>query len=476
MNLPIEFETRIKELLGKEFDEYIKSFDREAYNGIRINTLKISPENFERVSPFPIERIPWVSNGYYYKGESQPAKHPYYYAGLYYIQEPSAMIPASLLPIEAGDKVLDLCAAPGGKSTELGARLQGEGLLVSNDISNSRAKALLKNIELHGIKNALVLSESPDKLERYYPEYFDKILIDAPCSGEGMFRKNPSMMKDWEDKGVGHYENLQKEIVFHGAKMLKPGGYMLYSTCTFSPEENEGVISYLLDEFPDLSLVDPLFHENIHNKSRLSYDGFERGRPEWADGREELSKCVRLWPHKVKGEGHFIALLKKDNRQVSSHSGKVNRKTSNVSPSELLSKEAQDFLADVKINGQSILKYKDQFVGHKDLILYEPQGLPDLSGLRILRQGLLLGQIKKKRFEPSQALANALKIDEYHNVINLDRSDMDLIRYLKGEAVQLSGSQGDGWNLICVDGYPLGWGKTTRGNFKNKYYPGWRWR
>ena len=476
MNLPNEFEARMKELLGKEFNDYIRSFDMEAYNGIRINTLKISPEEFEKASPFPIVKIPWLSNGYYYKEDSQPAKHPYYYAGLYYIQEPSAMVPASLLPIETGDRVLDLCAAPGGKSTELGAKLEGEGLLVSNDISNSRAKALLKNIELHGINNALVLSEAPDKLERYFPEYFDKILVDAPCSGEGMFRKNPSMMKDWEDKGVDYYENLQKEIVFHGAKMLKPGGYMLYSTCTFSPEENEGVISYLLDEFPDLSLVDPLTHENSHKTSQLSYDGFERGRPEWADGREELSKCIRLWPHKIKGEGHFIALLKKDNRQDNSHLGKVNRKTSNISPSKLLSKEAEDFLSDVKLNGGTILKYKDQFVGHKDLILHEPQGLPDLSGLRILRQGLLLGQMKKKRFEPSQALANALKIDEYHNIINLDRSDMDLIRYLKGEAVQLSGLQGDGWNLICVDGYPLGWGKTNRGKFKNKYYPGWRWR
>ena len=203
MNLPQLFEDRMKSLLGEEYEAYLQCYNKPHFSGLRVNTLKITPEAFEQICPFSLRRIPWVNNGYYTDTEQQPSKHPFYYAGLYYIQEPSAMTPASLLPVQPGDKVLDICAAPGGKSTELGARLCGEGVLVSNDISNSRAKALLKNIELFGIRNALVLSEAPGKLVDYFPEYFDKILIDAPCSGEGMFRKSPAIMKNWEQYGVG---------------------------------------------------------------------------------------------------------------------------------------------------------------------------------------------------------------------------------------------------------------------------------
>jgi len=199
-----------------------------------------------------------MKNGYYYDTDQQPSKHPFYHAGMYYIQEPSAMTPASLLPITKGDKVLDLCAAPGGKSTELGAKLAGEGILVTNDISNSRAKALLKNIELFGIRNSLVLSETPGKLVEYFPEYFDKILIDAPCSGEGMFRKSSDMIKNWEQYGVEYYSEIQKDIVISSVKMLKPGGYILYSTCTFSPEENEGTITHLLEQCPELHVVNAI--------------------------------------------------------------------------------------------------------------------------------------------------------------------------------------------------------------------------
>ena len=189
MNLPKQFEDRMKRLLGDEYKAFLECYNKPYQGGLRVNTLKLSPEEFESLCPFSIKKIPWIYNGYYYESNEQPARHPYYNAGLYYIQEPSAMTPASLLPIEPGDMVLDLCAAPGGKSTELGARLKGEGMLVSNDISNSRAKALLKNIELFGIKNSLILSEPPDRLVGCFTEAFDKILVDAPCSGEGMFRK-----------------------------------------------------------------------------------------------------------------------------------------------------------------------------------------------------------------------------------------------------------------------------------------------
>lgn len=484
MNLPRLFEDRMKNLLGDEYEAYLECYSKPNYGGLRVNTLKISPEEFERICPFSIKRIPWIKNGYYYDSKEQPARHPYYYAGLYYIQEPSAMTPASLLPIEKGDKVLDICAAPGGKSTELGAKLNGEGVLVSNDISNSRAKALLKNIELFGIRNSLVVSEAPSKLLQYFPEYFDKILIDAPCSGEGMFRKSPAIIKNWEEIGVDYYSQLQKEIILIAAKMLKPGGMMLYSTCTFSPEENEGTISYLLEECPEFHVVKAIPDEELQKELGLSYEGFDCGKPEWVDqGKEELKHCIRLWPHRIEGEGHFIALLRKDgNSENSKAPAVIDKKSSGKTElsKKLLSEEAIEFLNTLKFRNSSNLaeiseEWKEQIVIREDLVYGMPKGLPDFKGLRILRQGLLLGEMKKQRFEPSQALANALNSNEYDKIISIDSKDSNAIRYLKCESINFEGNYQNGWNLVCVDGYPLGWSKLSQGNFKNKYFPGWRW-
>lgn len=488
MNLPQLFEDRMKSLLGEEYEAYLQCYNKPHFSGLRVNTLKITPEAFEQICPFSLRRIPWVNNGYYTDTEQQPSKHPFYYAGLYYIQEPSAMTPASLLPVQPGDKVLDICAAPGGKSTELGARLCGEGVLVSNDISNSRAKALLKNIELFGIRNALVLSEAPGKLVDYFPEYFDKILIDAPCSGEGMFRKSPAIMKNWEQYGVEYYNKLQKEIILYAARMLKPGGYMLYSTCTFSPEENEGTIQFLLKECPEFHVVKALPELSEQKNASLSYEGFEHGRPEWVDGNEELTHCIRLWPHKIDGEGHFITLLHKEidadqldkleepqyQNQVANGAklrfvSKPNSYTTRKENSSI-SDEALEFIHSIKfpIN-------QEQLVVHEDRVYLLPEGLPDLKGLRILRQGLLLGEMKKSRFEPSQALANSLKVTEYDKIILMKENDPNIIRYLKCESIELEGDYRAGWYLVCVEDYPLGWLKIANNNFKNKYLPGWRW-
>ena len=468
MILPKQFEDRMKNLMGDEYEDYLQCYQKPHFGGLRVNSLKQTPEEFEKICPFSMNRIPWIKNGYYYDTNTQPARHPYYYAGLYYIQEPSAMTPASLLPVKKGDKILDICAAPGGKSTELGAKLGGEGILFSNDISNSRAKALLKNIELFGIRNAVVLSEAPNKLASYFPEYFDKILIDAPCSGEGMFRKSPTMIKNWEEHGVDYYNEIQKEIILSAAKMLKPGGYMLYSTCTFSPEENESTISYLLEEHPEFHVVNALPDEAIRKELDLSYEGFDFGKPEWSDGREELKHCIRLWPHKIDGEGHFIALLRKDNNSQSKVSDKYSGCT--IRKKSHLSNEAIEFLKQIKVPYD-----ENQIFVHEERVYLIPSDLPDLKGLRVLRQGLLLGEMKKQRFEPSQALANALTVKEYDKVIDLDCNDPNVIRYLKCETIELESQSEDGWQLICVDGFPLGWGKSAKGNFKNKYYPGWRW-
>ena len=240
MYLPLEYVEKMKALLGEtEFAAYLDSFVEGRFYGLRANTLKITPEALQEKGIFGLKPIPWCASGFYYDGEERPAKHPYYHAGLYYLQEPSAMSPAAILPIEEGDFVLDLCAAPGGKTTQLGARLQGSGLLVANDISAGRAKTLLKNVELAGIRNAVVLSETPERIAQRLPLFFDKILVDAPCSGEGMFRKEPDMVKSWNQEMLDFCRTEQAKILEACAPMLKPGGMLLYSTCTFSPEENE---------------------------------------------------------------------------------------------------------------------------------------------------------------------------------------------------------------------------------------------
>jgi NOL1/NOP2/sun family putative RNA methylase len=471
MNLPKLFEDRMRKLLGEEYEEYLQCLSLPHFGGLRVNTLKITPEEFEQICPFPIKRIPWVKNGYYYDTDQQPSKHPYYYAGLYYIQEPSAMTPASLLPIDKGDKVLDICAAPGGKSTELGAKLGGEGILITNDISNSRAKALLKNVELFGIRNSLVLSEAPNKLLEYFPEYFDKILIDAPCSGEGMFRKSPAIMKNWEQYGVEYYNKLQKEIILFAAKMLKPGGYMLYSTCTFSPEENEGTISYLMEQCPEFHVVNAIPDSKIQKEFGLSYEGFDFGKPQWVDGKEELKQCIRLWPHKIDGEGHFITLLHKEaSAEDYKNIGPQTSSNPMGKSKNILSEEALDFIKTLKFPVKL-----EQLVVHDERVYLLPEELPNLKGLRILRQGLLLGEMKKQRFEPSQALASALSVTDYDKIIRFSIDDPMVIRYLKCESIEPEGDYEDGWYLICVEDFPLGWIKIAKNNYKNKYLPGWRW-
>ena len=239
MDLPKKFCDEMKRILGDEYPAYLASMEDTRKYGLRDNTAKISVEDFLKISPFELNPNPYVDNGFYYDPEVAPAKHPYYFAGLYYLQDPSAMTPASRLPVEEGDVVLDLCAAPGGKATELAAKLHGTGLLIANDISSKRAKALLKNIELFGVENSFIVTEYPQKLQEYFTGFFDKILIDAPCSGEGMFRKEPSMVKALEQNGPEFYAKLQEEILRQALPKLKPGGYLLYSTCTFSPLEDE---------------------------------------------------------------------------------------------------------------------------------------------------------------------------------------------------------------------------------------------
>lgn len=511
MNLPKEFQKKMQRLLGKDYENYLHSFEQEYGQTLRVNQLKAEPADLFR--RFILAQIPWCKEGFYYKETNKLSMHPYYYGGVYYLQEPSAMAPASFLPVYPGDKVLDICAAPGGKTTALAGKLKGEGVLVSNDISASRAKALLKNVEMAGIKNVMILCESPEKLADHFPGFFDKILVDAPCSGEGMFRKDSSMVKHWSQEEVERYSKLQKEILTLAVRMLRPGGYLLYSTCTYSPEENEQVVEELLQKDTSFSLV----------KLPLP-EGVDEGHPEWScHGAEELKYCRRFWNHRLVGEGQFAALLHKEGTEIEpeereekkeeekrekereegkkeeekreeeregkkeeekrkkkkGRKGKKNKQRWEGESSDgrsIINKKApvgempEEMAAffektDVRIK-EELLEYREERV------FLLPEGLPDMKGLRVIRSGLYLGDCKKKRFEPSQALAMALKPEEYHNTLLLSLGDERVEKYLRCETIE--GETADGWVLVCVDGYPLGWGKSSKGRIKNKYAAGWR--
>jgi NOL1/NOP2/fmu family ribosome biogenesis protein len=352
--------------------------------------------------------------------------------------------------------VLDLCAAPGGKSTQIAAFLQGRGLLVSNDNSSERVKALVWNLEHWGAPNVVVTNEEPERMTNYFPQFFDKILVDAPCSGEGMFRRDERAVKSWEEYSVTTCSVLQKDILTSAAKMLRPGGKLLYSTCTFSPEENEGMIAWFLEQHPEFTIAE------------LPSDyGWQAGRPEWLEDRLErkvdFDKVRRLWPHKVKGEGHFMALLKKDDAGIIA----AYEESAYCGIDEGKLEPLRVFLDDNLIKpllGPFLLQ------GH--YVYSYPEGLPSLKGLKVPRPGWYLGSIRNNRFEPSQALAMGLKLEDVKRTLSLKINDIAVERYLKRETLMIEGNKG--WTLIALEEFPLGWGKQTDNYIKNYYPPAWR--
>ncbi|MEQ2647262.1 RsmF rRNA methyltransferase first C-terminal domain-containing protein [Anaerobutyricum soehngenii] len=468
-DLPQSFLDSMKEILGEDYEAFLAGFDGQRQYGLRVNTLKMNLEEFERIAPFHLKKVPWISNGYFYEAEDVPAKHPFYSAGLYYLQEPSAMTPASRLKVQPGERVLDLCAAPGGKATELGAALQGEGLLVANDINTARARALLRNLELFGISNSFVTNEPPHVLAERFPEFFHKIMVDAPCSGEGMFRKNPAVVDSWQEKGPEYFSKLQREIIVQAADMLLPGGMMFYSTCTFSPLENEKTITHLLKERSDMEVI-PM----------EDYEGFAEGltsyRGEVFD--ESCRLCRRIWPHKMSGEGHFMALLHKKNGVQQQVQQTVSQSSIWWEKCKGLNKEqkaaAEDFFSHVNI------AYDEKRIDVRgDNLYYLPAPKYDGRGLHFLRNGLFMGEFKKKRFEPSQPFALALHAQDFDQVLDFPADDERLSRYLRGETLDVSDllageKKRKGWQLVMVAGHPLGFGKLVNNNLKNKYPAGWR--
>lgn len=454
MRLPEKFITRMEILLKDEWQELLRAWEGPAFQGLRVNTLKIGIKEFEVKAPFSLKPVPWAPEGFYISGQERPAKHPYYYAGLFYLQEPSAMAPVVCLGIEPGDKVLDLCAAPGGKSTQIAARLKGQGLLVSNDNNQERAKALVWNLERWGAPNVVVTNEEPERLSGCFRNYFNKILVDAPCSGEGMFRKDERAVKSWEEYSSKNCSVMQKDILGQAAEMLLPGGKILYSTCTFSPEENEEIIAEFLDKHPEFTV----------EELPQGY-GWAPGRPDWLDGqnlkKDELYKARRLWPHKISGEGHFMALLKKN---AAAKNG-----------------ESEDCInmADEKIPALSSFleenlnePLKGPFSVQGNYVYQYPAGLPSLKGLRAPRPGWFVGMIRNNRFEPSQALAMGLKKSAATRSVSFALGDTEVEHYLKCETLMIGGEKG--WTLVCLEDFPLGWGKQTGDYIKNYYPPSWR--
>ncbi len=452
IELPSDFCQRMEQMLGEEYQVFYDSYRQPRTQGLRLNTAKVTPEAFLKQVPFTLEKIPWARYGYYYPEQQRPGKHPYHEAGLYYIQEPSAMAVVELLDPQPGEKILDLCAAPGGKTTQIADRLQGKGFLLSNEFHAGRAKILSQNVERMGIRNAVVTNESPQRLAERFIGYFDRILVDAPCSGEGMFRKNPLAAEEWSQQNVVLCAVRQLEILQAAASMLKPDGRLVYSTCTFSIEENESVIEQFCRLYPQFEV------ENVQGNTL-----FSEGRIDWGNGAETICRTFRLWPHRLRGEGHFIAVLRKKDGETESpqlyQSKQVERAVLQQYEAFAAEYLRTSMEGDVSLFGESLY-----------LI---PSEMADMQRLRVLRPGLQIGIAKKNRFEPSHALALAINQQAFVVSADFAAGSPEIMDYLKGQTIASEGEKG--WCLITVDGYSLGFGKRSAGVIKNHYPKGLRW-
>lgn len=514
VTLPKLFVQRMQDLLGEEFPAFMASYEEPRYYGLRMNPLKVEKDDFLRACPFRLSPVPWAEEGFYYEEGERPGKHPFYHTGLYYIQEPSAMVPVELLDVKPGEAVLDLCAAPGGKTTQIAGKLRGSGLLVANDNQPDRVKALAKNIELFGVRNAVVLNEVPERMAPRFAGFFDKILIDAPCSGEGMFRKDEDMVRHWDEHTVAKYSAMQQDILHHASVMVKPGGRIVYSTCTFSPEENEWIIAGFLDGHPHFRVVPiPLAH------------GLGAGRPDWVpvageafggagggfsrESAEAAAGTARLWPHRLRGEGHYAAVLERvsdvedEVQPISSRhnpgigsaeefgaaesKGRVKRsggkrkqggRPETAAPVPISLEPWQSFQRDQLgriLDGIPVVYGETLFLG--------PHGIPDLAGLKVARPGWHVGSLRRGRFEPSHALAMGLHPDEVSRVLPMAADSGEIIRYLKGETLSVEesrilraeGESAKGYVLVSAGGFSVGWGKWADGMLKNEYPAAWRW-
>ena len=439
--LPAEFLARMERQLGEAYPDFLGAYDRPRAVGLRFNPLKT--DKFPTL-PFLTERVPWEKRGWYYDPAARPGLHPYHEAGLYYLQEPSAMAPVTLLDPRPGEVILDLCAAPGGKTTQIAAAMAGQGLLICNEINAKRAKVLSRNVERMGVTNALVLNQSPQDLAERFPRFFDKILVDAPCSGEGMFRKEEAAVTDWSPETVAMCARRQREILGSAAKMLAPGGRLVYSTCTFAPQEDEGAVSEFLHTHPDFQV------------EAVKAPWFAPGDPKLVgDPAPGLEKTFRLMPHLLRGEGHYAAVLR--------HTGSGAPERC-AGPGQRLPKEAAEFCEDT-----GVALPEGKCIAFGTSLFLAPAELPELRGLKVLRPGLELGDLQKGRFQPAHALALASR--RAARQIDLDPAGPEIAQYLQGQVLP---GGGRGWTLVTVGGYSIGWAKASDGRLKNHYPKGLR--
>lgn len=440
MKLPAKFETRMQKMLQSEYDSFINAMECEPiFTGIRINTAKEGAKDAVFAEFGELEKIDWCSDAFYADKSKISGNHPYHLAGLFYFQEPSAASTVSALPIDDGDRILDLCAAPGGKATQAGARLSGSGLLVANEIIKSRAAILSDNIERFGLTNVIVTNETPQRLCEKYPKFFDKIIVDAPCSGEGMFRKEPQAADDWSIEHTLSCAERQKHILNCAMKMLKGGGYLVYSTCTFAPEENEMICAYLMENY-NVEMCD------------TGLDMLTAGKNEWSKSCFDVSKSRRIFPHLQKGEGHFLALFRSLEED-----GKTQTSCCKKGADGTLYRKFEHEFLNVNLRGELCL------FGENLYLL--PSGI-EIDKIKVLRAGLHLGIYRKGRFEPSHALCLALKKEDFKNPLDFAPDSDELKKYLMGDTLPC---QNDGWRAVCVNGFPIGWGKASGGILKNHF-------
>ena len=427
--LPQAFLERMQLQLGDEYAEYLKSLERPRAVALRFNPLKGSAPEL----PFVKEPVPWEAQGFYYDPDSRPGLHVYHEAGVYYLQEASAMAPVTLLDPQPGEMVCDLCSAPGGKTTQIAGRMMGQGFLLCNEWSPKRSKILSRNIERMGVANALVTNEEVSRLAERFPSFFDRVLVDAPCSGEGMFRKEEAAVTDWSPDVVQMCANRQADILDSAAKLLKPGGRLVYSTCTFAPEEDELAVTEFLEKHPDFrpEIIETPWFEQVENGGH------------------------RLWPHKLLGEGHFAAVLTKIDGACERYPSPAPGK---------LPKEWLDFAKDLGIRLPP-----GRPVTFGQTLFWAPEGMPDIQKLKVLRPGLELGEVKKGRFEPAHALA--LWLGSCKNEQSYPSDSDEMRAYIHGDVVP---SDVKGWCLVKADGYSIGWGKGDGRVLKNHYPKGLR--
>ena len=486
--LPEAFLKRMKELLGEEFPAFLESYEAERVQGLRWNPLKGEPSSLvlRYGKRFGLSPVSWCAEGNYYDQKTRPGKHALHEAGIYYIQEPSAMAVTVLLDPQPGERILDLCAAPGGKTTHIAGRMRNQGLLVSNEIHPARAKILSRNVERMGIGNCVVTNEDSGRLRLYFPEFFDRIVVDAPCSGEGMFRKEEEAVRQWSEDHVKMCAARQREILEDAASMLKPGGTMVYSTCTFAPEENEGTILAFLKS-----------HDDFYLEERECPKGLMAAVPQWAffgadkeddserdlageNGIEKyhLERAFRIMPHKTEGEGHFMAVLRRKEDGMGFSGKRSLPAYMDLKKEKDVLKELHRFLEET-LTEPEVLKKRKEYLRFGDQLYLLPPQMVSLKGLKVLRPGLHIGTIKKNRFEPSHALALWLFPEDAKVQKEVEPDGTEAVKYLKGET--LTGDTGmsapceKGWVLICTGNVSLGWGKMAAGTIKNHYPKGLRW-